>query len=69
MCALQKRKTTMNNNDALMVFEVIFIVATTIICAGVVMVALNRIGNAAKFRPRKRNYRPGAPHRAYKDVL
>jgi hypothetical protein len=56
------------NNDAMM-FAIVFIVATTLICAGVVMVALNRIGNAGKFRPRKRNYRLGAAHRAYKDVL
>ncbi len=56
------------NNDALM-FAVIFIVATTLICAGVVMVALNRIGSAAKFRPRRRGYRTAAAHRAYKDVI
>jgi hypothetical protein len=56
------------NNDALM-FAVIFIVATTLICAGVVMVALNRIGSAAKFRPRKGGYRTAAAHRAYKDVI
>lgn len=57
------------NNDALM-FAVIFIVATTLICAGVVMVGLTRIGSAANFRPRKRgNYRPAAAHRAYKDVI
>jgi hypothetical protein len=57
------------NNDALM-FAVIFIVATTLICAGVVMVAFNRVGSAANFRPRKRgNYRPVAAHRASKDVI
>jgi hypothetical protein len=56
------------NNDALM-FAVIFIVATTLICAGVVIVALNRIGNTANFRPRRRNYRSAAAHRAYKNVL
>ena len=61
----------MNNNDALMVFEAIFIVATTIICAGVVMVALNRVSDAANVRSRKRGsrYRPAAAHRAYKDVV
>jgi hypothetical protein len=57
------------NNDALM-FAVIFIVATTLICAGVVMVALNRIKSASNFRPRKLGkYRPAAAHRAFKDVL
>ncbi len=58
------------NNDALM-FAVIFIVATTLICAGVVMVALNRVGTRRMFRPRKRGnrYRTAAAHRAYKDVL
>jgi hypothetical protein len=58
------------NNDALM-FAVIFIVATTLICAGVVMVALNRVRDAANVRSRKRGnrYRPSAAHRAYKDVL
>ena len=57
------------NNDALM-FVLIFIVATTLICAGVVMVALNRVRDAANVRPRKRgNYRPGTSHRAYKDVI
>jgi hypothetical protein len=57
------------NNDALM-FAVIFIVATTLICAGVVMVGLTRIGSAANFRPRKRgNYRPASARRAYKDVI
>ena len=58
------------NNDAMM-FAVIFIVATTLVCAGVVMIALNRIGKAANFRPRKlgSRYRPAAAHRAYKDVI
>ncbi|HEY1898034.1 MAG TPA: hypothetical protein VGG62_17275 [Terracidiphilus sp.] len=58
------------NNDALM-FAVIFIVATTLICAGVVMVALNRVRDAANVRPRKRGnrYRPAAAHRAFKDVV
>jgi hypothetical protein len=57
------------NNDALM-FAVIFIVATTLICAGVMMVALNRIRDASNVRRRKRgNYRPAATHRAYKDVI
>ena len=56
------------NNDALM-FVLIFIIATTLICAGVVMVALNRIGSASNFRPRKRGYRATVAHRAYKDVL
>jgi hypothetical protein len=57
------------NNDALM-FAVIFIVATTLICAGVVMVALNRIRDASNVRRRKRrSYRPAAAHRVYKDVI
>ena len=57
------------NNDALM-FAVIFIVATTLICAGVVMVAVNRVGSAsyARSRRRKSGYRPPA-HRAFKDVV
>jgi hypothetical protein len=57
------------NNDALM-FAVIFIVATTLICAGVVMVALNRVRDAANVRSRKRKsrYRPGT-QRAFKDVI
>jgi hypothetical protein len=50
-------------------FAVIFTVATTLICAGVVMVGLTRIGSAANFRPRKRGYRTAAAHRAYKDVV
>jgi type IV secretory pathway TrbD component len=67
--AASERETAMNN-DALM-FAVIFIVATTLICAGVVMVALNRVRDAANVRPRKRGnrYRPAASHRAYKDVI
>jgi hypothetical protein len=44
----------MNNNDGLMMFEVIFIIVTVLICAGVVMIALNRIGSAANLRRRKR---------------
>jgi hypothetical protein len=57
------------NNDALL-FAIIFIVATTFICTGVVIVALNRVKTAANFRPRKRGtYRPATAHRAYKDVI
>ena len=57
------------NSDVLM-FAVIFIVATMLICAGVVMMALNRVGSAANIRRRKRgHFRPAAAHRAYKDVI
>jgi len=57
------------NNDVL-VFAVIFIVAITLICAGVVMVALNQVDAAAnvRLRRRKSGYRPPA-HRAFKDVV
>jgi hypothetical protein len=57
------------NNDALM-FAAIFIVVITVICAGVVMVALNRIASASNVRARRRKhgYRPPA-HRAFKDVV
>jgi|HubBroStandDraft_2_1064218.scaffolds.fasta_scaffold234981_2 hypothetical protein len=57
------------NNDVL-VFAVIFTVAITVICAGVIMVALNRVGATANARPRRRKsgYRPPA-HRAFKDVV
>ncbi len=67
--AASERETAMNN-DGLM-FAVIFIVATTLICAGVVMVALNRVRDAANVRPHRRGsrYRPAAAHRAYKDVI
>ena len=56
------------NNDAL-IFVAIFIIATTIICAGVVMVALNRIGSAASPRKRRPSYRSATAHRAFKDVM
>jgi hypothetical protein len=60
----------MDSNDAVMMFEVIFIIVTVLVCAGVVMIALNRIGSAANLRRRKRgSYRPAAAHRAYKDVI
>jgi hypothetical protein len=68
--AASERKIAMNNNYALMMFEVIFIIVTVLICAGVVMIALNRIGSAATLRRRKRgSYRPATAHRAYKDVI
>jgi FlaG/FlaF family flagellin (archaellin) len=57
------------NNDVL-VFAVIFIIAITVICAGVVMAALNRVSGTANARRRRRKsgYRPPA-HRAFKDVV
>jgi len=57
------------NNDTLM-FVAAFIVAITVICAGVVMAALNRIGSTSNVRTRRRKpgYRPPA-HRAFKDVV
>lgn len=54
------------NNDTLM-FAAIFLIAITVICAGVVMVALNRIGSTSKARRQKR--RTGYSHRAFKDVM
>jgi len=54
------------NSDMLM-FAVVFVVAITVVCAGVVMVALNRVGNTSKARAQKR--RSGYTHRAFKDVM
>jgi hypothetical protein len=54
------------NNDTLM-FAAIFLISITVICAGVVMVALNRIGSSSKARRHKR--RTGHLHRAFKDVI
>ena len=54
------------DNDTLM-FAAIFLVSITVICAGVVVVALNRIGGPSKPRPHKR--KTGYPHRAFKDVM
>ncbi len=54
------------NNDTLM-FAAIFLVSITVICAGVVMVALNRVGGTPKARAQKR--RSGHAHRAFKDVM
>lgn len=55
------------DNDALM-FVAIFVIATTVICAGVVMVAFNRIGSSgARSRKRKTGYR--SSQRALKDVM
>ena len=54
------------NNDALM-FAAIFLISITVICAGVVMVALNRVGHTSRARLQKR--RTGYPHRAFKDVM
>ena len=56
------------DNDTMM-FAAIFLVAVTVICAGVVAVAFNRIGSTSKaLKKRRRNYRAPA-HRAFKDVL
>jgi len=54
------------DNDTLM-FAAIFLVAITVICAGVVMVALNRVGSSSKARRQKR--KTGYAHRAFKDVM
>ena len=54
------------DNDTLM-FAAIFLVSITVICAGVVAVALNRVGGSSKGRPQKRKTR--YPHRAFKDVM
>jgi NhaP-type Na+/H+ or K+/H+ antiporter len=53
-------------NDTLM-FAAIFLVAISVICAGVVMVAMNRVGHASKARLQKR--RTGYTHRSFKDVV
>jgi hypothetical protein len=54
------------DNDTLM-FAAIFLVSITIICAGVVAVALNRVGGQSRARLKKR--RTGYAHRAFKDVM
>ena len=55
-------------SDTLM-FAAIFLIAIVVICAGVVMVALNRVGSSSRARRRhKASYR--APtHRTFKDVV
>jgi hypothetical protein len=56
------------DSDTLM-FAAIFMVAIVVICAGVVVVALNRIGSTSKaLKKRRPNYRAPA-HRAFKDVM
>ena len=53
------------DNDTLM-FAAMFLLAITVICAGVVMVALNRVGHTSKrLQKRKTRY----AHRAFKDVM
>ena len=54
------------DNDTLM-FAAIFLVSITVISAGVVAVALNRVGHTSKvgFQKRRTRY----PHRAFKDVM
>lgn len=54
------------NNDMLM-FAAIFVISITVICAGVVMVALNQVGSGSKGRLQKR--RTGYGRRAFKDVM
>jgi hypothetical protein len=54
------------NNDTLM-FAAIFLVAIILICAGVVVVTLRRLGSTSKTRLQKR--RTGYPHRAFKDTM
>jgi len=54
-------------NDDTLMFAAIFLVCITVICAGVVAVALNRVGTRSKGRFRKR--RTGYAHRAFKDVM
>lgn len=54
------------DNDTLM-FAAIFLVAITVICAGVVAVALNRVGSKPKGRLQKR--KTGYAHRTFKDVV
>jgi hypothetical protein len=53
------------DNDTLM-FAAVFLVSITVICAGVVMVALNRIGHTSKARLQKRR---AGYRRAFKDVM
>ena len=53
-------------NDTMM-FAIIFLVSITVICAGVVAVALTRVGGQSKTRRQKR--RTGYAHRAFKDVM
>jgi hypothetical protein len=58
------------NNDLLM-FAAIFIVAISVLCGGVFLVMVNRIGTSSRTRLRKRKtgYRPAVSHRAFKDVM
>ena len=53
------------DNDT-MIFAAIFLISITLICAGVVMVALNRVGSTSKGPQRRRS---GYAHRAFKDVM
>jgi len=63
--AAEERDSAMNSD--MLMFAVVFVVAITVVCAGVVMVALNRVGNTSKARAQKR--RSGYTHRAFKDVM
>ena len=58
------------NNDLLM-FAAIFIVAISVLCGGVFLVMLNRIGSSSRMRLRKRKtgYRSAVAHRTFKDVV
>ena len=56
------------DNDTLM-FAAIFLASVIVICAGVVAVALNRIGSTPKaLKKRRPNYRAPS-HRSFKDVM
>lgn len=54
-------------NDNTLMFAAIFLVSITVICAGVVAVAFNRVGTGSKGRVPKRRTRYA--HRAFKDVM
>jgi hypothetical protein len=57
------------NNDA-MIFALVFIAAITVICSGVVFVALNRVSRSGvRAHRRKSTYRSATAHRAFKDVM
>ena len=57
------------NNDAMM-YALVFIAAITVICCGVVFVALNRVSKSSDRSHRRRNgYRPATVHRTFKDVM
>ena len=63
---LPLQRGTAMANDTLM-FAAIFLISIAVICAGVVMVALNRVGAPSRARALKR--RSGYTHRAFKDVM